>query len=633
MSRTLRGTRYLRPENQALADFITNSLFTLDYYETCRWYTMVVPALEYADEALLGCNDRYFLMTGLLGREDMLHPWLFDRCREVEHDPDGYVDLWARYHAKSSIITTAGTIQDIVCDPELTTAIFSVVKGIAQEFLAQIKNEFETNDHLKDVYSDVLYQNPRTKGPDGRPAKWSLARGITVKRKGRPKEATIEAHGLIDGQPTGRHFGKHVYDDVVTQDYISDDQIKKTTLRFEMADNLGTRHGVRKQIVGTRYHFADTYGVIMERGSAKARIYPATENGKLEGKPVLLSQEQWDKIKRDQRSIVSAQMLLDPLAGGEATFQSIWLTTYDVYPDVMNVYIMVDPSKGASQRSDRSAIIVLGIDQGGNKYLIDGVCHRMKLTERWEWIKSLKRRWEHHPGVEMVKVGYEQYGMLNDLEVINDMMERERNWFEIHELNTPSKGLHAKSDRIERLEPDVREGRFLLPICVYNPNFGATVHAEDKYDADGNPVARKGKIAELGSTAMWLVWTQAHQDRADAQNLKTGFHVGQIVYRPMKMTARQNEIVNRSLGRETRVVKAIKRRDENGDVYDLTRLFINELVLHPFAPHDDAIDAGSRIYDMDPQFPVAYEAASTLPVALDQDEAPDEGEVVHEGRI
>ena len=54
-------------------------------------------------------------------------------------------------------------------------------------------------------------------------------RGITVKRKSNPKEATIEAHGLIDGQPTSRHFRLHIYDEVVTQDYLSDDQIRKTT--------------------------------------------------------------------------------------------------------------------------------------------------------------------------------------------------------------------------------------------------------------------------------------------------------------------------------------------------------------------------------------------------------------------
>jgi hypothetical protein len=44
----------------------------------------------------------------------------------------------------------------------------------------------------------------------------------------------------------------------------------------------------------------------------------------------------------------------------------------------------------------------------------------MKLSERWEYIKNFKRKWELHPGVDTVKVGYEQYGMQVDLEVIQD---------------------------------------------------------------------------------------------------------------------------------------------------------------------------------------------------------------------
>src|SRR5580704_9387369 len=59
---------------------------------------------------------------------------------------------------KSTIITFAGAIREVLCNPEITIAIFSVVKPIAQAFLAQIKGEFETNELLKGVYPDVLYR-------------------------------------------------------------------------------------------------------------------------------------------------------------------------------------------------------------------------------------------------------------------------------------------------------------------------------------------------------------------------------------------------------------------------------------------------------------------------------------------
>jgi hypothetical protein len=51
-----------------------------------------------------------------------------------------------------------------MCDPEITIAIFSVVKPIAQAFLNQIKEEFEQNEVLKKAFNDVLYANPRQLG-------------------------------------------------------------------------------------------------------------------------------------------------------------------------------------------------------------------------------------------------------------------------------------------------------------------------------------------------------------------------------------------------------------------------------------------------------------------------------------
>jgi hypothetical protein len=123
----LRGERYRNPSNEWLAKFIQEELFTFDYEETAAWYAETARKLSPStgDLALLGCNDRYFLLTVLLGRQDAEHPWLFDRCREVERNPDGYIDLWARFHYKSTIITFAGAIREVLCNPEITIAIFS----------------------------------------------------------------------------------------------------------------------------------------------------------------------------------------------------------------------------------------------------------------------------------------------------------------------------------------------------------------------------------------------------------------------------------------------------------------------------------------------------------------------------
>jgi hypothetical protein len=104
----VKGERYLDPANQDLPD-IASGLAYSDMTDTLRAYSALLPDMRPIDRALLGCLDRYFLCVCLLGRRDMIHPWVYDRCREVEASPDGYLNLWAREHYKSTIITWAGT--------------------------------------------------------------------------------------------------------------------------------------------------------------------------------------------------------------------------------------------------------------------------------------------------------------------------------------------------------------------------------------------------------------------------------------------------------------------------------------------------------------------------------------------
>ena len=119
--RPLRGLRYREddhPLSEYLAYAVINLLPYFDLVETLDFYATFVPQMRYQDVALLGCNDRFFLLYDLLGRRDLANPWLYDRCREVEQEPDGYLDLWAREHYKSTLITFAGVIQEVLADPE-----------------------------------------------------------------------------------------------------------------------------------------------------------------------------------------------------------------------------------------------------------------------------------------------------------------------------------------------------------------------------------------------------------------------------------------------------------------------------------------------------------------------------------
>jgi hypothetical protein len=208
------------------------------------------------------------------------------------------LDLWAREHYKSTVITFAKTIQDILIDPEITVGFFSHTRPIAKAFLRQIKQEFESNETLKGWFPDILWANPKKESP-----KWSEDEGIVVKRQSNPKEGTVEAWGLVDGQPTSKHYRTLVYDDVVTRESVSTpDMMAKTTDALALSYNLGA-HGGTRRFIGTRYHYNDTYRTIMERGTVKPRIYPATKDGKVDGEPVFLTREQLAE-KRATRALM-----------------------------------------------------------------------------------------------------------------------------------------------------------------------------------------------------------------------------------------------------------------------------------------------------------------------------------------
>ena len=508
------------------------------------WDTIDDGGRNLAGVRALCLADRFYLLVKVCKRVDMLHPWIYARCREVEREPDDFLDLWAREHYKSTIITYGGSIQKILQDPEITICIFSHINAIASDFLRQIKIELEGNTQLKAAFPDILWDDPTKQAQ-----RWSVDGGLVVKRKSNSKESTLEASGLVDGQPISKHYSLRIYDDVVTDRSVATpEQITKTTNAYSLSQSLG-KEGGKEWGVGTRYNFADTYEWILGRGALKARTYAATRDGHVDGPLVLLSKAEWKKRKTKLTdSDIACQYMQNPLAGQQAMFDASMLQTYEIRPEALMVYIMCDPARSKKKDSDNTAIIVVGVDYAQNKYLLDGFNHKMDLQERWKFFSRMFIKWRQATGVQAVKMGYEKFGADADLDYFEEQMKRpDQPRFDIIELEWPRDGDGSKKDRVQRLTPDLKSGKIFLPYAT------------------------------------------------DPKNLT-------------KLQRRMNDN-----GYSYRIANRILRLDEHNQAYDLTEQLRMQFTLFPHGGKKDAIDAASRIYDMEPRAPNSREPGYAEP--------------------
>lgn len=398
----------------------------------------------------LAKTDLYFLCRYVIGWQFYDHPYARWFCQKVQDDP---WQLWlvARGHLKSLTITCAHTIQTIIKDPEKTTLILSYTAPMAKKFLGQIKFILETNDKIKWLFPDIFYNSPEKESP-----KWT-EEAITVKRKTTRKEATIETSGLVEGQKIGIHADHMKYDDVVVPASVTTpEMIAKTTEAWQLSGNLGMKSGdgTKKAYCGTRYHYFDTYSVMIERGQ-KTSVIPATHNGQIDGVPIYMTQEALDAELQEQGIYTfSTQMLLNPVSDKDKKFRREWVQYWDELPKGLILYLVGDPANAKKKKSDWSAFGVIGMDSDGNTYLIDAVHDKLSLGERYEQFYALYNKYKPHV------TGYEKYGMQADLEFFRLEANRlKRPLLPIHEIG----GTLSKSDRILRLVPDMQSGKFYLP--------------------------------------------------------------------------------------------------------------------------------------------------------------------------
>jgi len=384
---------------------------------------------------------------------DKKRRYIYEFVANSEEKRWGHIDVAPRYHCKSLALTYAGIIQLMIIDSEKTIGLFSYKSKLAKSFLAQIQAELENNLNLKELFPDVFYQNPQKESP-----KWSENEGILIRRKGNPREVTLTASGLVDGQTTGAHYNYLWFDDAIEKEAGGSPYMMakaEESLRLVIG-GLGT-HDKQYGGVGTRWNLFDAYKTLEADGVIKIRRTEGVTPNERDGTPLYLTADEWENAKREFSDFqFSCQMLNEPNADSSKAFNYDWLQWYVKITDGwrnMNRYIIVDPANSKSKDADSTAMIVVGIQGDGNYYVLDAVRDKLSLPERIDKLFALYIKWKP------IRIGYEEYAVQADIDAIK-MKSRELMFnLPIVKLG----GKIKKEDRIEGLMPLAKQEKLYLP--------------------------------------------------------------------------------------------------------------------------------------------------------------------------
>jgi hypothetical protein len=443
----------------------------VEAYSAVRWHVM---------------NDLFFLVNFIMFDDQSANDpkgFVVEKCKYVENKPSyssRNLDIWARFHFKSTLITIGHNIQRRLRNPNSCSLILSYKKGLAQEFLASIKRTLEM-DVMKKTFPDILWENTNDA------PKWSIQDGLILRRTSASrKDASFQTGGLVEGQNTGGHYEDLFYDDIETNDMkYNINNLKKCYEQFDMSDNLGKATGKdMRWVVGTYYHHLGPLVSIRDEKTEEGKsiwdlgFFPITEDGTRDGVPVLVTDERHAELKRKKHYLT--QHLLNPTPGEFAKFRGDMLVEVGKHeiPDDLYKVLLVDwagdnPDE-ADDKKSAWAVGVIGIDTkdcelgARNMYITDLVLKPMALSTAIETIVRMYRGNGviEKMGIEGTHLNVLAYSVAKELQKFRVELSYELG--NLIDLRTKSR---KKEERIsDNLEWPFLNGKVHISKSI-NPNF------------------------------------------------------------------------------------------------------------------------------------------------------------------
>jgi predicted phage terminase large subunit-like protein len=405
-----------------------------------------VKTLQVKNKAL---NDLFFFSKEILCYDLIREKPHRELCIFLNKPKKKKLILLPRGSFKSTIATIAYPLWMLMYDPNLRILISSETFGQSKTFLTAIKDHIERNEVFRAIFGDA-------KGGD---AVWRQEE-ITIRGRTRvAREPSIGVSGV--GQTrVGMHYDIIILDDVVSNNNINTpEQIQKTINHYKLLLSILEPNSTLI-IIGTRYHFADLYGHILENepDNFDMLIRAAIEGGKLYF-PSRLTKKYLDEQKKSQGNQHFAnQYLNNPVDQDSAMFKLKWIRYFREGPERVRKYILIDPASTDSKTSDFTGIIICGVDPDNNIFVYEAINNKSTIGEMISLIFEKVLEYKvYEDGCVALEVNANQQTYQY---IFQEEMKKRKFFFPITELRPNS--TRSKASRIKGLQPWFENGKIYL---------------------------------------------------------------------------------------------------------------------------------------------------------------------------
>jgi predicted phage terminase large subunit-like protein len=393
-----------------------------------------------------------------------------DLCNFVQDRADKKkLVLIPRSHLKTKLISVGYPTMKIINNQKIRVLIYSATWQMAVDIHKAIQKNLQAAEKIVNIWGDLSVDA----------IEWAQDR--TRLKANDKREPTITAAG-IGNNLVGGHYDLIIMDDVVSRDNVATmDQIQSVIVRYKDSLDLLEPHG-ELIVVGTRWHDSDLYGWIMDPSNQISDNYfsmimKAYEGNIMTGEGFVplwngkFSRENLlAKLKEEGWAHFSAQYLNDPVPEDSATFKRSYFNYYEsdhMRGKLLNKFLLIDPAISMAKDADYTAMVVVGVDEWNNIYILDIVRAKLSPSDIINEMFRLRDQWN------LIDIALEQVAFQKVLGYsLREDIRFKKHPFHITELKPNDR---TKDQRIKGLQPVYENGK------VFHSKFLANnIYLEDE---------------------------------------------------------------------------------------------------------------------------------------------------------